>query len=74
MPFITAILIFHWVPGVKYCPLLEKENGIPALESVVLNKNISSEVRELAEQVLERCDHFHRDPKYLSDIEDMDAN
>lgn len=61
--------------GAKYCALLIKEGDVDALRAVLRDSHVSSEVRDLAAKVVERCDIYLRDPTYASDAEEnMDAN
>lgn len=61
------------VNRVKYCPLLEKEGGLPMLEAIAADCRPYPVVRTLAQQIISRCTRFHANPN-LMDSNDVTSD
>ena len=50
--------------GSRYCPLLERENGLPLLQRIVDDapSETHQDIKDLCHQVLDRCRRYRDNP------------
>jgi len=56
--------------GSKYCPMLVRERGDEMLKDLLAahqSEVYSSEIRQLAQSIIDRCERFDVDNDYLTD-------
>lgn len=58
--------------GRRYCPMLDKEDGLSVAKQLLCDQRTAKHVRTLLQKLICRCDHFHSDPSYLTDDETAD--
>jgi len=69
--FSTIIVMSrHCFSGSKYCPMLVRERGVEMLKDLLAAHQsdvYSSEIRQLTQSIIERCERFDVDNDYLTD-------
>ncbi|KAK2182845.1 hypothetical protein NP493_334g03005 [Ridgeia piscesae] len=50
----------------KYCPLVEQENGLTLLQQLIRDPRPYDIIKQLAQEVLQRCYRHNDDPDYDS--------